>query len=149
MGVVYGGPSGAWNIGAMGPPDWAAVSRPAAAHMGNIRKILEPLAWSKLVPDFSHSAVAGGGKIGSTDYAAAAVASNGSLIVAYTPVAAKLQIDLSKLVAPGTAQWADPASGKAFGTAVSVANTNSGLFTTPGKNSDNENDWVLIVKTHE
>jgi hypothetical protein len=100
-----------------------------------------------LVPDFGNTAVAGGGSDGSTNYVAVAVANDGSLIAAYTPVAATLQVDLTRLSASGTAQWFDPASGQAQGTAIPVENVGSRPFTTPGLNRDQEADWVLIVKT--
>jgi hypothetical protein len=147
MGVVYGGPQGAWNIGARGAPDWTQVSRPAAVHTGNIRKILEPLPWSKLVPDFGNTTVRGGGSDGSTNYVATAVASDGSLIAAYTPVAATLEVALTRLSASGAAQWFDPVSGQAQGPAIPVDNVGSKPFTTPGLNRGQATDWVLIIKT--
>jgi hypothetical protein len=147
MGVVYGGPRGTWNIGASGAPDWELLSRPAAFHTGNIGKILGPLAWSRLVPDFGNTAVAGGGSDGSTNYVTAAVADDGSLIAAYTPAAATLQVDLTRLSSPGTVQWFDPASGQAQGPAIPVENAGSRSFATPGLNRDQANDWVLILKT--
>jgi hypothetical protein len=147
MGVVYGGPRGAWNVGASGAPDWGQVSRPAAAHTGNIRRILEPLAWSRLVPDFGNTVVAGGGSDGSTNYVAAAVADDRSLIAAYTPVAATLRVDLTKLSASGTAQWFDPSSGQAQGPAIPIDNAGSKPLVTPGLNRDQATDWVLIIKT--
>ena len=147
MGVVYGGPKESWNIGAKGAPDWAKISRPAATHAGNIRRILEPLAWSRLVPDFGNTAVSGGGRDGSTNYAAAAVASDGSLIVSYTPTTATLEVDLTRLSASGTAQWFDPASGQAQGPVAPVDNVGSKPFSTPGLNCDQATDWVLVVKT--
>ena len=147
MGVVYGGPRGAWNIGASGAPDWAQVSRPGAIHTGNIRRVLEPLAWSRLVPDFGNTAVAGGGSDGSTNYIATAVAYDGSLIAAYTPEAATLLVDLTRLSASGSAQWFDPASGQAQQPAIPVDNVGSKVFRTPGLNRDQQTDWVLIVKT--
>jgi hypothetical protein len=147
MGVVYGGPKGTWNMGASGAPDWAQVQRPAAAHTGNIRKILEPLPWSRLVPDFANVVVAGGGSDGSTNYVATSVADSGSLIAAYTPVTAALQVDLTRLSSAGTAQWFDPASGQAEGAPMPVENVGSRTFPTPGLNRDEANDWVLIIRT--
>ena len=82
---------------------------------------------------------------GSTNYVAAAIADDGSLIAAYTPVAATLQVDLTRLAGPGTAQWFDPASGQAQGPAIPVENVGSRSFTTPGLNRDQADDWVLII----
>ena len=149
MGVVYGGPSETWNIGNSPKPDWKAVARPAAVHTGNIRKILEPLAWNLLIPDFHNNTVIGGGERGGTNYVAAGIASDGSLIAAYTPVASTLRVDLAKLAAPGTAQWFDPASGNPEGAAVPVENHGLRSFTSPGQNSDHETDWVLIVNARK
>lgn len=112
---------------AAGAPDWAQLSRPAAENTGNIRRIIEPLAWSDL--DLDSDSRAGGGD-SSTNHVTAAVANNRSLIVAYTPAATTLNVDLKRLAGPGMAQWIDPASSQARGPAVSVENTGTGLFTT-------------------
>jgi len=147
LGVVYGGPKETWNIGAAGAPDWAQLSRPAAGHTGNIRRILDPLAWSDLDPDFDSRTVTGGGTDGSTNYVTAAASKNRSLIIAYTPAATTLNVDLKRLAGPGMAQWIDPTSAQAHGPAIPVENTGTGVFTTPGLNADHAPDWVLILKT--
>ncbi len=147
MGVVYGGPEGTWNIGTSRAPDWSQLQRPAAIHTGNIRKILEPLPWNRLVPDFGNSTVAGGGSEGSTNYVATSVANDGSLIAAYSPATTTLRVDLTKLSGPGAAQWFDPASGQAQGPPMPIEPVGSTNFTTPGVNSDGAADWVLILKT--
>ncbi len=145
LGVVYGGPQGAWNIGASGALDWTSVTRPAATQVGNIRKILEPIPWSKLVPDFDGDVVSSGSDLAS-NHVAAAVAHDGTLIVAYTPIAATLRVALTKLSAPGTAQWFDPASSEAAGPEIPVEAHGTRDLTTPGANSDQATDWVLIIR---
>jgi hypothetical protein len=107
---------------------------------------LEPLPWSRLVPDFGNTAVGGGGSDGSTNYVATSVADDASLIAAYTPVTATLQVDLTKLSGPGAAQWFDPASGQAQGLLMPVENAGSKIFTTPGLNHDEASDWVIIIR---
>jgi hypothetical protein len=147
MGVVYGGPRGAWNIGAESSPNWGDVNRPAAVQTGNIQKILSKFSWEKLAPDSNNIAVTSGrGSFGGSDYVAAGRASDGSLIIAYTPSSRTLGINLSQLSGAGTAQWHDPVSGAAAGTATSVTNSGTQSFSTPGNNSGGDSDWVLVIK---
>lgn len=133
MGVSYGGPVTAWNIGDESAPVWSDVEREPAKQVGNVRKILEQFAWEKLVP--------AGGSSTQT-----AVASDGSLIVAYNGSGNSISVDLSKLSGAGSAQWFDPVSGLASGGAQPTPNSGSRTFATPGNNSGGDSDWVLVIK---
>jgi hypothetical protein len=148
MGLVYGGPSGAWNFGAQGT-DWNALNRSQASQSGHVRKIMEPLPWEKIIPDNNNSVVTGGrGSNGGTDYVTAGRASDGSMIAAYTPSSRTLTVNLAQLSGPGTARWYDPVSGNPVGTAQNINNSGSTNFSTPGNNAGGDSDWVLILKTN-
>jgi hypothetical protein len=148
MGVVYGGPEGSWKIGRDGPPDWAAVEREPARHIGNIRRILAPLPWYRLVPDWDATTVTGGrGRYGGDDYATAARTDDGSLVVAFAPSARTFTVDLARLTAPATARWFDPVSGRAAGEPRRVGAAGSATFATPGSNAGGDDDWVLVIAT--
>lgn len=149
MGVVYGGERyGTWNIGKDGTKNWETTADESGKHTGNIRRILENFPWDKLTPDWDNQAVTGGrGSYGGTDYVAAGRAEDGSLIVAYTPDGGTLNVDLSKLSGSGTAQWYDPVSGAAAGSAQSVSNSGSNSFSSPGSNAGGDSDWVLVIST--
>jgi hypothetical protein len=143
MGVAYGGPRATWFAGEGGAAlDTNSVNRNAARHTGNINKIMSGLNWQLLAPDWNNAAVTGGrGSYGGTDYAAAARASDGSLIVAYIPQGGSLTVNLTQLSGSGTAQWYDPSTGSATGSATAVSNSGSQTFNTPGNS-----DYVLVVK---
>jgi hypothetical protein len=148
LGVTYGGPESTWRVGAgTNAIDYNGINRNGARHTAFIRKIMEPLKWQTLVPDWDNATVTSGrGSYGSTNYATAGRASDGSLIVAYAPQATTFSVNLTKLSGAATAQWYDPANGNAVGSAVSVSNTGSQNFATPGNNSGGGQDWVLVIK---
>lgn len=148
VGVVYGGLEATWRVGYKGDTlDLAAINRNGARHTANIRKILEPLNWHLLQPDWSNQTVTGGrGTYGNTNYVTAGRASDGSLIVAYTPQAGTLTVNLTRLSGAASAQWYDPASGNAVGGPTTVSNSGSQSFNTPGNNAGGNQDWVLIIK---
>lgn len=142
MGVAYGGPRQAWFMGGEngGQLDTGAINRNAARHTGYINKILGPLNWHLLQPDWNNQTVTGGrGSYGSTNYATAGRASDGSLIVAYVPQGGSLTVNLGQLSGPGTAQWYNPTTGTATGSPTSVNNSGSQSFST-------STDAVLVIK---
>ena len=57
-------------------------------------------------------------------------------------------IDLSRMSAPATGQWYDPAAG-IYSPISGSPFTNSGVmnFTPPGDNAAGQGDWVLILET--
>ena len=142
MGIAYGGPEGAWNMGAASGNkiDTNAINRNGARHSGNIQKILSPLNWHLLQPDWNNETVTGGrGSYGSTNYVAAGRASDGSLIVAYTPQGTTLTVNLSKLSGSALAQWYDVTTGNPIGSAETVSNSGTKTFSTG-------TDSVLVIK---
>lgn len=144
LGVAYGGPREAWFVGeGTNAINTGAINRNGARHTGNINKIMSPLKWYLLEPDWDSQTVTGGrGSYGGTNYATAARASDGSLIVAYIPQGGSLTVNLAKLSGVGTAQWYDPTTGNASGAANTVSNSGSQTFNTPGNS-----DFVLVIKS--
>ena len=130
------------------------LDSPGAVQMAHVKALFEPRAWYALVPDQDHSVVTAGygsfsasGYVDDSDYVTAARAKDGSLVMAYTPGKATLELDMSKLRGNATARWFDPSDG-AF-SAISgspFANSGKHSFSTPGKNADGDEDWVLVLE---
>ena len=71
-------------------------------------------------------------------HATAAATPDGSLAIVYIPTARTVSID-TKALAPGVkARWFDPTNGS--------YRDAQAPFTTPGKNSAGEEDWVLVFE---
>lgn len=146
MGIVYGGPRDAWN--ASEPLKLDALNREPAKHTANINKILSQYPWEKLEPDNDHLSVTGGrGKRGDTDYATAGRASDGSLIVAYTPSSRTLTVNMAQLSGPAKAYWVDPTNANTTEAGTNLPNNGSKDFATPGNNAGGDSDFVLIITT--
>lgn len=146
MGVVYGGPRGTWSIGAEGPPDWSLIERSQARDTATIRRILGPLAWQDLRPDWDGEVVTGGrGTYGGDDWAPAGLSEDGSLLVAYAPSARELTVDTDRLAGPSTLTWYDPSTGEAGAPPQPVEPDGALTVATPGPNASGDDDWVLIV----
>jgi hypothetical protein len=148
LGVAYGGPRSAWNVGETNNQlDLNAINRNGARHTGNIQKIMSPLKWYLLEPDWNNNYITGGrGSYGWTNYATAERSSDGSLIVAYTPEGAALTVNLSSLSGPATAKWYDPTNANVVSSS-NVNNAGSQTFNIPGNNAGGNNDWVLVIST--
>ncbi|HWB59686.1 MAG TPA: DUF4038 domain-containing protein [Chthoniobacteraceae bacterium] len=138
--------------------DWQKfLDTPGARDIAILRDFFEKHAWQNLVPDQDHGVVTAGygkfsddGHVADNDYLAAARTADGALAIAYTPVARKFTVDMSKLRGTATAHWFDPTNG-AYATAHDAPQPNSGPcdFTTPGKNSAGDSDWVLVLEAAE
>lgn len=147
MGIAYGGPRDSWAIGQPNL-NWSALDRPSAVQAGIVNKIMSQFAWEKLVPDMNGTVVKGDrGSKGTNDYVTAGATADGSLVVAYTPKARSLTIDMSKLSGPANAFWFDPANATKTDAGINLPNSGSKSFTTPGNNAAGESDFVLIITT--
>ena len=112
-------------------------------------ELLAELKWWKLVPDYDNKTLTSGyghfmGDRGD-DYAPAARAHDGSFALVYTPVARKLQIDMSRFKGTVKAKWFDPTNGE-HKRAGSYENSGSCVFTSPGDNGTGEEDWLLVLQ---
>lgn len=128
------------------------IKRPGGTYQGNIANLFRQryTNWLKMVPDLNNSVLTGGaGTVGSQDYALAGRSTDGSMIIAFTPVERTLTIDMSKMAGSTTARWYDSTnatyktiSGSPF------TNTGSRQFQTPGNNSAGQSDWYLVLETN-
>jgi hypothetical protein len=107
-----------------------------------ITKILDTIAWHRLVPDADHTFVtAGYGRWKQADYATAARADDGSCAIVYLPSPRTVTIDPGKLAGPADASWFDPTSGDRR---PAHGKTD---FSPPGPNAAGEPDWVLVFRS--
>ena len=126
------------------------LDSPLANDMSRLGNVFSSRPWYKLVPDQNHTVVtAGYGTFGDTDYVTTARSADGTLVMAYTPSAHTLTVDMSKLSGPVTAAWYDPNNGSYSAVSGSpFANSGSQNFATPGNNSQPRPDWVLLLTTN-
>jgi len=130
---------------------------------GYMQKLFAARKWYDLVPDQQHKFVTAGygifrntgqfatkpgGRFASNDYVTAAVTRDGTLGMAYLPQGGTITVDLSKLKNRIMAWWFDPTSDSSRMICGSpFANAGAQQFTTPGKNSTGEPDWLLVLET--
>jgi hypothetical protein len=96
-------------------PGWLdALDSPATADQIRLASFFAARPWWRLVPDLEHRLLAGGlGEHNGLDRAVAAITDDGSLAVAYVPVAREIPIDMRALPEGRyRAHWLDPASGR-------------------------------------
>ena len=145
MGYIFGN-CPIWHFGASantcGLTNWKAqLDSPGSLSMMYAQKLFMSRAWHLLIPDFKHTVVtAGYGTWGKTDYATAAISSNGNTIICYIPSKRQVTVDLSKISGSKCkAWWYNPSDGKAIliGT---YENSKCQLFTPPSNS-----DWVLVI----
>jgi hypothetical protein len=117
---------------------------PAVTQIGLMAGFFRTLPWQNLVPDQSHTILTDGfgaynseGDVLANAYATAAATADGSLVVVYVPTARTIRVDRSQLKAGLAAEWFDPTNGE--------RRRASEPFTTPGKNSAGDEDWVLLI----
>lgn len=129
----------------------------SATQLNYWKTVITSLPWYNLVPDQDHSVVISGygtpsgngsGNMQNDNYVTDSLSPDGSLMMAYCPASTTITVNLSKLKGPATAQWFDPSSGKYTAiTGSPFPNSGSQAFTTPGKNSDGDPDWMLVLQT--
>jgi hypothetical protein len=123
-------------------PGWEdALDLQGSQSMTHLRNLFTSRPWSLLVPDYAETIITGNrGAINSSDYVAAARASNGSFIMAYLPQGGNITVKMDKINgSSANAWWFNPANGDAqlIGNFVPTGLRD---FSPP----DN-NDWVLVV----
>ena len=106
--------------------------------------------WTSLVPDYSHTFITSGyGSLttNTMDYVGAAI-NAGTLGMAYCPQSATITANLARFSKSVNARWFDPTDGN-FKPITGSPFTNAATqdFTTPGKNSEGDGDWVLVLET--
>ena len=130
------------------PITWKqALSGTGSKSMMQLRKLFDNTAWERLRPD-SNGAFLVSGQGGGLDRAVAAYSEKHSLGLVYVPTSRVITLDLRKLTEPKVkARWFDPANGKYRNIAGSPFTTDrKKAFRSPGNNSSNSGDWVLVLK---
>lgn len=143
----------------------ASLTTLATSEVQYLPALLSRYAWWNLIPDTGHTVVSSGygtysnsnTNLYNASYAATAWVQDGSLAIAYTPVATTLTVDMTAFAGPPVAaRWYDPSNGTcmapagspfgASGTTTPVTpSTATQEFTTPGLNQDGDTDWVLLL----
>jgi hypothetical protein len=144
-----------WHFDAPGlfpaPNTWQeALGGTGSQDMARLGRFFAALAWQQLVPDQKNAVVTDGyGKGAAT--VATAQSGDKRLSVSYIPSTGtesrELTVDLGQFAGPVSARWFNPAVGG--WTAVATAplpNRGVQVFSTPGDNGTQTNDWLLILE---
>jgi hypothetical protein len=131
------------------------LDTPGVAQIQYWKDFFLSVPWQDLVPDEDHSVLTGGNgsfgnidtRVSESDYATAARTPDGSTVVVYIPTARTITIDMTKLHGTAKARWFDPSDGTYKDVSGGpIANSGSHQFTTPGKNHDDDGDWLLLLQ---
>jgi len=136
----------------------SSLNTTGVQQLGYWKEFITSKAWYDLVPDQTHKVVTAGYGTYKTaasqafgsenDYVTTARSSDGTLVLAYTPLAHTLTVDMTKLAGSVTARWFDPTAGTYSSISGSpFANTGKQDFRTPGNNSVGDDDWVLVLES--
>lgn len=136
---------------------WQAnLDTPGAAQIKIMQQFFNARAWFALVPDTNHTVVVSNygtysdsSHVADNDFLTAARASDGSLVIVYTPIIRQFALDLAQLSGPAVTRWFDPSSGIFTNIAGSpFANRGLRSFMPPGNNNDGDGGWVLVLETN-
>jgi hypothetical protein len=126
------------------------LDTPATIDMQMLNSFIRSIHWWELVPSglsgMRTLITDGGSSDTSKDFVAAAATPDGTLLVAYVPPdhTGSITVDLTILKKQVRAYWYDPTNGKSIEIAGSpFAGNGPYQFTTSGRNSRGESDWVL------
>jgi hypothetical protein len=140
-----------------GSDDWefqsgweSRLDTAAVRQQDRLRRLFETIPWWELEPDSTQPIItAGRGEllreqqemdVLDNDYATAARTPDGTLGVVYLPTARSFSVDLSVFAPSVSARWVDPASGESSPVQL------TDRMSTPGRNSDGNSDWLLIIR---
>jgi hypothetical protein len=80
------------------------------------------------------------------NYVTVAIADDGSLAIAYVPGLRTVTVDFGQMTGAVTARWFDPAGGRLRKISeISFDNKGKRELTPPGRNTDGDEDWVLLL----
>ncbi len=132
------------NILGANIPWYEAINHPGSFDMMHMRRFLESLSWQKLRP--SQELVSDGPKTGPAKIRAA-IAADGTFLLAYSPMGEPFSINLDSLASNHIkVKWFDPRYGTTY--TIQQADVLSVQTFTP-PNSGKGNDWVLVVTVEE
>jgi hypothetical protein len=127
--------------------NWREVMHAASTRQAPyLLKAMEAGRWWRLAPDVKHEFItAGFGEWKQADYAAAALADDGSFAVVYVPSVRTFTVDLGRVSGQAATRWFDPASGE-FKRVDGSPFANAGRieFTPSARNSAGQGDWALV-----
>ncbi len=121
--------------------DWReSMNRPGADDMRHVRKLFEARDYSKLIPDQS---IIYGKNPNDSTHIRAAVASDGSFLIAYLALGQPVTVVMKKIKGSGVqARWFDPRHGEI----VEIGTfENKGFRTFTPPSSGVNNDWLLVI----
>ena len=134
-------------------PVWQQhLNTQGANDMKRLNAFIRSVTWWQLIPSGLNgmkTLVTDENNIDTTSiYVAAASTKDGSLLIAYIPPAhtGSITVDMTALNNKAYAYWFDPTNAHySVITGSPLHNTGEHNFTTPGKNSSGDNDWVLVL----
>ena len=129
------------------------LDTPGSRQMTYMAGLFARRPWFRLVPDQSHTVVTKGngtftrkGSVNDSDYLTAARTDDGMLVIAYLPTSRTITVNMTKLSGQVLARWFDPTSGTYTAAAGSrLPSVGRRQFTSPDKNADGDEDWVLVL----
>ena len=144
-------------------PDWRShLDSPGMVQLGSMANLLKSRKWYDLVPDQRHAFVTAGygrfistgppatparGRFADNNYVTAALTLDGTLGMAYLPQGGTITVAMDKLQNGITARWFDPTDNEFRAIAGSPSSHRcTRRFTSPGKNSAGDPDWVLVFE---
>ena len=138
-------------------PIWQQhLNTQAALDMSRLNQFIRSINWWELIPSGLNNMptliIDPGNADTSAAYVSAAATPNGSLLVAYVPPIHQGSVTVNMEVMPANVfgYWFDPTNGKYFPARDSSSeNRGARTFTTPGKNSRGERDWVLLLSVNK
>lgn len=119
--------------------------------MSRLNAFMRSVAWYDLVPSGLNGmrtlVTSGGSSVSAEDDVAAAATRNGTLLVAYLPPArsGSITVDMAAMARPARGRWFDPTNGLYVEIGRNLPNSGLRSFVSPGDNSANQRDWVLVL----
>lgn len=129
------------------PITWReALTGPGSVSMSHVRRLLQQLAWWKLVPDTARQFLVSPRGSG-FDQAVAALTSDGAVGLVYTPVVRDLSVDLRRMAGwQVEVAWYDPSSGETSPGQRWLRTNAVQTLRPPGPNAADDGDWVLLLR---
>ena len=125
------------------PPDWReSLTYEGGEQITHIRSAFESINFHSLRPD-PNVLIEQPGDDSIASYVAASSSLDGSLVVVYTPVEARLKINVSKLPSPLIAAWINPRTGER-NDVLAVLRGSALECPAPG-----DGDWLLILRAKQ